>query len=104
MKKNTLCGEKGKVKMSKTVVHVITILLFKGDCPNIRRFESCLRFLCISPLLYVVSPCVGIIQCDGPIPHTRSLLKWGNLISRTTESSVRGSILFLGTRIKDYTK
>lgn len=29
-------GKKGKVKISKTVVHVITILLFKGDCPNIR--------------------------------------------------------------------
>jgi len=58
----------------------------------------------MSPFLYVVLPRVGIRQYDGPIPHTRSLLKWGNLISRPTESSVRQSILFLGTRIKDYTK
>jgi len=58
----------------------------------------------MSPFLYVVLPCVGIRQSDGPIPHTRSLLKWGNLIPRPTESSVRQSILFLETRIKDYIK
>jgi 5-methylcytosine-specific restriction endonuclease McrA len=34
--KNKLCVEKGNVKVSWTVVHIITILLFKGDCPNIR--------------------------------------------------------------------
>jgi hypothetical protein len=98
--KNKLCGGKGKVKVSKKVAHIITILFFKGDCPN--RFKSCLRFLRMSPFLYVALPCVGIRQCDGPIPYTGSLLKWGNLISRPTESSAGQSKLLLGTRIKDY--
>jgi hypothetical protein len=69
MQKQTLWGKRQSQSVKDGGTYNYHSVLQRGLAQTFgSQVEILLEVPCISPFLYVVLPCVGIRQCDGPIP------------------------------------